>query len=560
MKIRSNFKKKLLFGFISVIVVMGMTSVVSYFMLRTSIHQLDRMVESNIVANNIINSAAQNIEILSGYIADLSVEKKQDADVEIAQMYGDVETLRSYAFDDNSKIMLDSLYSLVSTYEETMNDMFSKIEKSEFSLASSLRDELRQKADFIQSEVKLYISQELNAQRMLKDELNRNVDTVGISVIAAILLISLIALFIVIRFSNKVGNAVSSITHAVGEVAEGNLKIEPVHASTNDEISLLAQYFNQMTDHLRNLIGNIQLNGMKVAQSAEVLMSGEEQNAKAMEQVAVSISQMSQGASEQAALSQNTDQIVTHLFEINETIMGDLFTVAEASMQANVAAVSGSREVELLYKQMKEISDKMNASQEVTEALRQRSTVITKIVETITTISKETNMLALNASIEAARAGGHGRGFAVVASEIQKLADGASRAAREVSDILAQIDKEIEMINQSMHQSVHEVEHGAVIMNRVFASFDDIVRSSEHANAQNQAIGVKIENMVKEFGEVKKMSAMINSVSKQTLISSQEIAAAAEEQSAGQEEMLASVTTLFETSGQLSEMIKQFKI
>jgi len=315
-----------------------------------------------------------------------------------------------------------------------------------------------------------------------------------------------------------------------------------------------------MVLNLRNIISKIGNTSENVAQSAESLKAGAEQSTKAIEQIAVAIQQVSNGAVDQSEKSEKTVEVIRNQMERNKKIYDNSRIVLSTSLRASEAAEVGNDKVRQLMNQIETIQRKIINTQEITQTLNKRTADIRVILESITNIASQTNLLALNAAIEAARAGEHGKGFAVVADEIRKLAEGSASAAKKITEILKEIQSQAELVAESMTEGVNEVIEGTEMAVEARKSFEEIVSTSRDVDAQVKEINEEIEKAVEEIQKVEEMSKVIYNVARQSMSGSQEVAAAIEEQTAGQEEISSSASMLAELAEELNNMISNFKL
>ncbi len=217
-----------------------------------------------------------------------------------------------------------------------------------------------------------------------------------------------------------------------------------------------------------------------------------------------------------------------------------------------------------------------------------RSDQIGEIVTTIEDIASQTNLLALNAAIEAARAGEAGKGFAVVADEVRKLAERSSTSTREIGDLIKSIQKTVAEAVTAMDEGAKEVERGVLIANEAGVSLNDILKASEAVNQQADQAAAAAEQMSASANElvaaVDSVSAVVEentaateemaagssevtqaieniaSVSEENSAAVEEVSASAEEMSAQVEEVTASAQSLAELAKQLQDVVYQFKL
>ena len=247
----------------------------------------------------------------------------------------------------------------------------------------------------------------------------------------------------------------SSITK---RIAAGDLAT-PVECDPDDKDSLLAN-IRSMQETLRGMIASIVSNAEQVSAAARQLLS-------ASEEVAERASQQSDAASSMAA---SVEEMAVSIDQVKEN-------AAEAhgiSQTAGSISEDGAAVIHRAASEMRKISEAVQSSSQIVEELGRQSNQITSIVNTIKEIADQTNLLALNAAIEAARAGEQGRGFAVVADEVRKLAERTSLSTTEIGGMVAKIQNGTRSAVDSMQAGVEQVSHGVELANQAGDSINQI--------------------------------------------------------------------------------------
>lgn len=557
--IQKNLKAKLIIMFVLVTIIMGTISMSSFLIMRNSMSKLDNMIETTIVANKIVNSGVKiNEQFGAGFI---EIDKlKNVVGEEQPKMERCILQLNEYIVDKGGIAALGDITQLLKTYNNTLNQIMKAVEDNKMGEIAAKKDSLRKQISFLQNGVNVLISNELNYQQIEKLKLNNQADKMGFMVLFFVVVITIASIVVSFLFSNKIGTTISIIAKSARKISEGDLRIEKLAVNSKDEVAELAQYFNVMVDNLHNLISNIYKVSTDVANSSEALSLGAVQNTQVIEQIASAIQHVARGANEQSELSNDTLQTMDALLNINEAMMDNLIGVQSSSEEANKNAHEGNNDMSLLVSQIGIIEDKIVSTKSITDTLKERSDMIKNILGTISSIASQTNLLALNAAIEAARAGEHGKGFAVVADEVRKLAEGSDKATKEIAAILTEILDYTDHVSQSMVLGVQEAKEGTNMAHRVCESFNGIVKSNESVDFQIKNISMKIKQMIDEFTKVQGMSITISGEAKQTMSESHEVAAAIEEQTASQEVVSSSANLLFDMAEELNKEVSKFKL
>ncbi|RJS60512.1 methyl-accepting chemotaxis protein [Bacillus sp. PK3_68] len=341
-------------------------------------------------------------------------------------------------------------------------------------------------------------------------------------------------------------------------VSKGDLT-EPVSVQSDDEIGQLAGAFNIMQENIRQLVQKIESNAEQVAASSQELTASAEQTSTATEQVASSIQEVAGSAEKQTS---GVDRNVLSLREISKgvsQIADRSGKVSELAHDTTIQAEEGGKAVANTVKQMHSIRASVTESNEMIHSLHERSKEVSSILDVITGIAEQTNLLALNAAIEAARAGEQGKGFAVVADEVRKLAEQSQQSAGEIFSIVQGIQKDTESSVQVMARVTDDVQAGVNVSNEAIEKFKLILQRTREITPQMEDVSATAEQMAAAVQEVTHTTNELAIIAKENAATSEDVAASAEEQLASMEEISASAKALSSMAEELQELISAFK-
>lgn len=344
------------------------------------------------------------------------------------------------------------------------------------------------------------------------------------------------------------------------KMATGDLTVAHVNIKNNDEIGDLSTSFNLMLDNLVDIVQKIDTNVELVSSTAEELSASCEETVKALTNVSQNIIELSDGASSQLQNTIHTRNSVEAIGEGMNDVTKSIQNVAQLTQTTTVATDKGKESIEETVTKMEDIFSSSKKTAQIVDSLELKSQEIEKIVSLITAITDQTNLLALNAAIEAARAGEHGRGFAVVADEVRKLAEQSNGAANEIQQLIASIREEISGANESMSTSLNNVQIGINIANNTKDNFLEIADLITNVAAQAQEISVVISQVNNSTQQVQQAIEGIASVADSTNDQTQTLAASTEQQNATMQEIASSSTVLTNMAEDLQSVVRQFKI
>ncbi len=295
-------------------------------------------------------------------------------------------------------------------------------------------------------------------------------------------------------------------------VAGGNLTHRLAMCS-KDEIGRLSDALDDMVEKLRNIMGNISNASDTVSSAAVQLSASSEQMATGTEEVAAQAGTVATAGEEMAATSMEIAQ--------------NCSMVAESSQLANDSAITGAAIVQETVTLMNRIAARVKDSSQAVESLGSRSDQIGEIIGTIEEIADQTNLLALNAAIEAARAGEQGRGFAVVADEVRALAERTTSATKEIGQMIKAIQSETKSAVHVMEEGVKEVENGTVEAAKSGKALKEILDQIQVVTMQVSQIATAAEQQTATTTEISSNMQQITDVIQDTAKGAEECASAA---------------------------------
>jgi len=295
-------------------------------------------------------------------------------------------------------------------------------------------------------------------------------------------------------------------------LAEGDLTVD-VKVKSRDETGQLMEAMQTMVHNLRDMITSTVDISTSIASASNQLQSTAQQIATGAEEVAAQTSTVATASEEMAATSSDIARNCT--------------MAADASQQSADAAHAGANVVQETINGMNIIAEKVRQTSVTIEALGSRSEEIGDIVGTIEDIADQTNLLALNAAIEAARAGEQGRGFAVVADEVRALAERTTKATKEIGAMIKAIQHETKVAVKAMEEGVSEVEKGAESSQKSGKALNEILERIGEVSTQVSQIATAAEEQTATTNEVTANVHQITDVVHQTASGADETADAA---------------------------------
>ncbi|BBI35507.1 methyl-accepting chemotaxis protein [Cohnella abietis] len=455
--------------------------------------------------------------------SDNNTERDQYAE-KVKELRGSIQSkLTDYRKNtklaENEMDVLKAVENAWNNYQKAADEAIQNIyagKKEEFR-ASFKKGDIRTIGDELNNSLQQII--DINMKNAAKasedaDSLYRSSRTVTLSIIILSLLLSIGFGYYIAQI---IARPLNRIVGLVARVAEGDLT-QTSDIQTKDEVGRLGQSMNTMVLNLRKIIGSVLSSAENVSASAQ--------------QISASTEEIASGSTNQAQIAVTMNELFKELSMAISSVAQNAEQASELANETMQTAQDGGLVVETSIEGMSQVNEQM-------AQLEQDSEKIGEIIEVIDDIADQTNLLALNAAIEAARAGEQGRGFAVVADEVRKLAERSSEATKLITTI-------IKGMQQNTRLSAKSVNEGVVSSRKTGEAFKNIVSMIHETATKAAEIAAASEEQAAQTSEF--------------LVSIESISAATEQSAASSEETAMTAQSLAQLSEELNNNVVIFKI
>jgi methyl-accepting chemotaxis protein len=569
-------KMKLILSFSAIIMInifFGLYSMRSLYVVN------NRVVEANSWTDGISELGDMQFNVVSVRRYDLNYIQQRDADhkkntlqkradaIKIAEdvmtSYRNDVLVIPYDTEEQRQEDLSEINNIISNwkaYLEISDKLLAESDSGNYiNLLALINGESLTSFEELETSVKNLVSfnteGSLEVMRM-SDELYKSMERTIAVMLFLVTAFSVAVPVLLVRGIKRSVNELLRVSEAVGE---GLLTVS-ANVFANDEFGRLANQYNHTIANIKGLVSHMQESAAYMAGAAQDFRENASQSSAGTERISQRIEQVSIRSDKQL---EEIESVMTSVNGVVGGIAGitdKLDTMAQGAAESVRISNEGGEFMRMAVSQMKMIESAVNISSEVVTALVERTNEIGRIVGIIADISSQTNLIALNAAIEAARAGDLGRGFAVVAEEVEKLARESRAATEEISSLISSIQKETSHAVEAMTNGKEEARKGSLAVDDGGHSFDALAKMAVQSSEGLTSIASLMHNMSSDTSSIASAVNNVGDLSGEIARDSQLIVAATQEQAASMQEVSNSSQELARISVDMLDSAKRFSV
>ncbi|PIC95450.1 chemotaxis protein [Sporosarcina sp. P26b] len=462
----------------------------------------------------------------------------------------------------------------IGTSDETMDLMRRTVEWREYVLENVFAEHARGNKELAERNLlavnddarELMTSYEEAAQNreMIIIDIEKNLLSSGnntlVLVTTIVLLVILLSMAVALFTANSISKPIHTVMERMRLIAMGDLSSPPLETKLQDEIGQLIKSTNEMSSNTHNLLDEIHIVAQTVSSQSEELTQSAGEIKAGTAQIATTMEDLAYGTESQAtnasSLSTSMENFVARIMDANEN--GTY--IHQSSNEVLSMTNTGSEAMNTSSKQMKVIDQIVHDAVVNVEGLDKHTQNISQLVAVIQSIAAQTNLLALNAAIEAARAGEHGKGFAVVADEVRTLAEQSSESVTNITEIVNKIQSESSSVTNSLREGYKEVEEGTNQIERTGETFHKISASVTEMVTRIQTISNDLQNISETSQEMSGSIEEIAAITEESAAGVEQTSASSQQASSAMEEIASNSNELAQLAEELNNLVRKFTL
>ncbi|HEU4763697.1 MAG TPA: HAMP domain-containing methyl-accepting chemotaxis protein [Gemmatimonadales bacterium] len=541
-------------------VVSGVFSITALGRIRTEIESgLNSLISTNQLGEGLINAALAEVRAAEQYLLRPSPEVKRQFQESGDSANAVVSRYRRLAnLSNDDRLTLNEIANTESQVEVMYSLAHALADLGRSDDANALAEQARGPADTLVADVRKLTASQTNVALARSNTLRSEAQR-WVWLVAAILAAVVIAGIAIGQYTvRQVSGPLARLVGAAERFGRGDLRPFQL-GQMPTELARLAGAMDEMGARLRQVVGAVVREAQTISASASDFSAMSEELAASSGEISTAMVKVSSSAEAQVQGLRESDQLLNSLRQAASSNAEAAARVVRLGEEIRTVAARHRKDVGAAGETLLDVREVVQTSAREVQQLARLSESITEFIDLIKQISSQTNLLALNAAIEAARAGEHGRGFAVVADEVRNLADSSARAAEDVAKTVRTIREQIRDVAATMEIGTKKVSGIEDVAAAAASGLEAISASIGEVEAAAAQVAREAERNRTVVDQVGATTAQVAMAANEHASSSEEVTAAAEEQSASTEEMASSASELLQGANRLTDLVSGFQ-
>jgi methyl-accepting chemotaxis protein len=380
-------------------------------------------------------------------------------------------------------------------------------------------------------------------------------------ILYSIIVIVIFAILLSLLTTRSILKPIRKINRVLKDLAEakGDLSVR-IAIRSGDEIEKMGNYLNKVLETIERMVTSIRVSTKEVSASSQEIQVKCTQLHSSSEEITTAITHLSDTAILQTEHTQNSQSQVSDYSERLEKVAVYAQNTYDVALEANEGSMRGSEQLLSVIEQMDHIKRQNDITRETMVYFQQLLLRINDMNQMIRNISGQTNVLALNAGIEAARAGVHGKGFAVVASEVGKLANATKSSSEQIVDLLDDIQTEMNKVTEQFQQSSEYIVTGGLQMEKMRETFNLIREQNKTVMTIGEQTKEEAGQMVATIHTIVEVFSQLGKLSDEQSSTSQQVAGEAQQQLSSNQSIVALTRDLSQQASVLHQLVEMFHV
>ncbi len=563
-----NVAKQIIAGFM--VVLLTFSAIIVLLLVRTN--RFNKEYESilqNVLNLNTIKGAGAKAaaDITNACIMGTSVEESgMLADIDDMFLYLDEleESIGSAEEYQGNRSMVNSLRQVLVKYQESMEAVVALGDGTSFPAFNEEVNKIVSGFKQIGNDMASYsnnnITMELERSAVIQKEIDENFKSTIYFALTAFMVILVVSVGICAWIVRSIVKPIRMLGKEIRLVAEGDLTKEEIRLPSKNEFNSLADAFNIMSRNLKDIISKVITATKDIADTAVVAEQTSNRNIKNSLEITCSAEDINTRMHEQSGEIEKIRNQMQEMKQISIQISEDIEKIDIRTKGSKNRAEEGNQSIAAFVEQLQQVNETVSQIAGAAETFGTNTQEVDKILDGISTISRQTKLLSLNASIEAARAGEAGRGFSVVAQEINILAERTVELVNAIAGIVESLEDSMKDMTSKMELGISQLDKGNTMAAQTQDKFREILKDAGQTNEEIRNVHRMVENFAQSAVDVADSMVEVGDIIEENTKMTERIVTTVEDQTESQKQLSSKVQMLDELVNGLTSTTSKFKV